>query len=83
MATWEALAPQLEEIGADRTIVGSYHSHPGVGVFLSPTDMITQQSAFAHPWQIALVIDPQSEEIGFFTGEMGIPCPDWRPIQSL
>ena len=79
-ASWQALTPQLQQMDADWTLLGSYHSHPDMGVFLSATDLDTQEDVFAADWQIALVIDPVRDEIGFFVGKDGQPCADWYYI---
>lgn len=81
-AAWEAITPLLKEMNSDWTVIGSYHSHPGLGVFLSKTDLDTQAEIFYHDWQIALVIDPVSGKIGYFTGPHGKPCKDWRLIDG-
>lgn len=52
-------------------ILGWYHTHPGLGVFLSGTDLRTQRLYFASPWNIAVVIDPIARKIGYFFGENG------------
>ena len=79
-ATWQALSPRLQELPPTWTLLGSYHSHPGMGVFLSSTDLDTQRGVFCHDWQIALVIDPLSQTIGFFFGAEGHPCACWSLI---
>lgn len=79
-ATWQALSPQLQELPAAWTLLGSYHSHPGMGVFLSSTDMETQRSVFFQDWQVALVIDPVSEAVGFFYGAQGHRCAHWEVV---
>ena len=76
-ASWRTLAPQVQEMPADWTIIGSYHSHPNMGVFLSQTDLDTQEEIFCADWQIALVIDPVKDEIGFFVGKDGQACAEW------
>ena len=76
-ASWRTLTPQLQEMPADWTIIGSYHSHPNMGVFLSETDLDTQEEIFCADWQIALVIDPVKDEIGFFVGKDGQACAEW------
>ncbi len=45
-------------------ICGWYHSHPGLGVFLSPTDIETHKKSFQilNPRAIAIVIDPTQTE---------------------
>ena len=73
--TWAHMTPKLQEMPQDYVVVGSYHSHPGIGVFLSSTDINTQVCVFSQPWQIALVIDPIRNETGFFISPDGIPVP--------
>ena len=48
-------------------IVGWWHTHPGLGCFLSDIDLKTQEFFFPESYQIALVIDPSSDEYKFFT----------------
>lgn len=79
-ASWQTLTPQLQQMDADWTLLGSYHSHPDMGVFLSATDLDTQEDVFSADWQLALVIDPVRDEIGFFVGKDGQPCADWYYI---
>ncbi len=50
----------------DQIFVGWHHTHPGYGVFLSGTDTSTHRNYFNLPWMVALVVDPKSEEMGFF-----------------
>jgi proteasome lid subunit RPN8/RPN11 len=45
-------------VGARQVVVGWLHSHPGLGCFLSHTDISTQQRYFDHPQSIAAVVDP-------------------------
>jgi len=55
-------------------LVGWYHSHPGYGCFLSPTDIETQRSCFREPYHVALVIDPVQELYEFFKlGDSSLP----------
>jgi proteasome lid subunit RPN8/RPN11 len=77
-ASWQGLTPRLQQLDAAWTLIGSYHSHPALGVFLSETDLSTQEAIFAQDWQLALVVDPVADELGFFVGKEGAPCPDWR-----
>ena len=76
-ASWRSLTPQLQQMPPDWTVIGSYHSHPNMGVFLSETDLDTQEEIFCADWQIALVIDPVKDEIGFFVGKDGQKCGEW------
>jgi len=53
------VAQSLLEKQAGLYIVGWYHSHPGLDVFLSPTDIETQRRyQLMFPKAVALVIDP-------------------------
>ncbi|MEM4186518.1 MAG: Mov34/MPN/PAD-1 family protein, partial [Candidatus Caldarchaeum sp.] len=53
------VAEELSQEGKGRYIVGWYHSHPGLDVFLSPTDVDTQKRyQLMYPKAVALVIDP-------------------------
>jgi proteasome lid subunit RPN8/RPN11 len=70
--SWEEIWGQLDH---SCTILGWYHTHPGMGVFLSATDARTQKQHFSSPWQIAIVIDPVSGQSGLFAGSEGRPLP--------
>ncbi len=67
--SWQELWMNL---GDRHNIIGWYHTHPGMGVFLSPTDLRTQQLYFSSPWQIAMVMDPISHKMGIFYGSLGM-----------
>lgn len=60
------LHTEMDEHYPDKQIVGWYHTHPGMGVFLSSYDAWLHQHFFPEPWQVALVIDPVSQVGGFF-----------------
>jgi proteasome lid subunit RPN8/RPN11 len=58
---------------AGSRVVGWYHSHPGIGVFLSPLDCDLHQTHFsAFPWYVALVADPVRRELGAFGYDAGV-----------
>ena len=57
---------EMDEHFPDKQIVGWYHTHPGMGVFLSSYDAWLHQHFFPEAWQVALVIDPYSSTGGFF-----------------
>ena len=71
--TWNALYPKLQQLTEGTTVVGSCHSHPGLGVFLSTTDIETQATVFSQEWQIAIVHDPIKDDIGYFISDRGVP----------
>jgi len=53
-----------------RALVGWYHTHPDLGVFLSQTDLEkTHRVLFAEPFQVALVYDPVRRRAGYFFWE--------------
>jgi proteasome lid subunit RPN8/RPN11 len=64
--SWEPVWKQFENNSA---IAGWYHTHPGLGIFLSATDLRTQENHFAASWQIAVVIDPISRQFGVFNAQ--------------
>jgi len=48
----------LQQVGRTEIVVGWYHSHPGMGPFLSTVDQNTHQSfQQLHPRAVALVVD--------------------------
>ncbi len=64
--TWDHIAGIIEESFPDQVIVGWYHSHPALGVFMSGTDQATQRAFYPHPWSVAVVVDPVAERAGWF-----------------
>ncbi len=67
--TQESLVDIHEQIEAhhpNERIVGWYHTHPGMGVFLSRYDTWLHNHFFSEPWQVALVVEPLSASGGFF-----------------
>jgi proteasome lid subunit RPN8/RPN11 len=70
--TLVAMNDDLEARFNNRQLVGWYHTHPGMGVFLSGYDLWLHQHFFPEPWQVALVIEPRGAAGGFFLwGEDG------------
>lgn len=49
-----------------KQIVGWYHTHPKMGIFLSHYDTWLHSYFFPEPWQVALVIEPHKKLGGFF-----------------
>jgi len=64
--TWAAVNREITLNFPSESILGWQHTHPGLGVFLSPYDLFIHKNFFSHPWQIALVVDPRRQEFGFF-----------------
>ncbi len=60
---FEGLFEKLDDLRYDYVIVGWYHSHPGLGCFLSSKDIETQKRMLNNPFHTALVVDPIKEEV--------------------
>lgn len=60
------LHDQIEKRFEDERIVGWYHTHPRMGIFLSHYDTWLHRNFFPEPWQVALVVEPYSSLGGFF-----------------
>jgi proteasome lid subunit RPN8/RPN11 len=57
---------QIDANYKGQKIVGWYHTHPSMGVFLSHYDTWLHHNFFPEPWQVALVVEPVSATGGFF-----------------
>ncbi|MEM3017363.1 MAG: hypothetical protein QXO25_00600 [Candidatus Bathyarchaeia archaeon] len=64
---------------SSRRVVGWYHSHLGIGVFLSDVDIKTQLMLQQFLYVIALVVDPIKNDYGFFYVDRESKLPDGRP----
>jgi proteasome lid subunit RPN8/RPN11 len=51
---------------AKHFFIGWYHSHPGYGIFFSDTDFKCQITFFNQPYHVALVVDPNRQQYGFY-----------------
>ncbi|MCL1471002.1 Mov34/MPN/PAD-1 family protein [Argonema antarcticum] len=71
--SWLSIMNYARSEHPQENIVGWYHSHPNLSVFMSPTDRNTQQAFFHHPWCLSIVYDPVRLEIGYFLGEKAVP----------
>jgi proteasome lid subunit RPN8/RPN11 len=56
-------------------IVGWYHTHPGMGIFLSEQDLFVAGHFFPAPYQLSLVIDPVRGLAGAFRMVAGKATP--------
>jgi proteasome lid subunit RPN8/RPN11 len=61
-----ALHEEKDQRYPGKELVGWYHTHPGMGVFLSGHDLWLHRHFFPEAWQVALVIEPHSSSGGFF-----------------
>ncbi len=72
-SVWDDLIDQMEEmsrkVGHELLLLGWYHTHPNMAVFLSRYDLRTHRD-FHRPYQFALVLAPRSgtprTQVGFF-----------------
>ena len=64
--TWLELHDKIQEQHPEQQIVGWYHTHPGLDIFLSEWDLFIHRNFFNQPWQVALVVDPARYEAGLF-----------------
>lgn len=64
--TWEELWAAHDRECPDLAIIGWYHTHPGLGVFLSAPDQFIHRHFFTADHQIALVFDPDDFTWGVF-----------------
>lgn len=63
---WEEMNSQKEAKYPDLQIVGWFHTHPGLGVFLSEKDLFICRHFFSQPHQVAMVADTETGNIGLF-----------------
>ena len=64
--TWNQLSAEKASRYPEQAIVGWYHTHPGLGVFLSEHDLFIHRNFFADSTHIAVVIDPSKFAWGIF-----------------
>ena len=69
--TWACLRREIEERFPEEVLVGWQHTHPNLGIFLSAYDLFLHRHFFGEPWQVAMVVDPQRQEFGFFQWRRG------------
>lgn len=59
---WAELA-EVQEEHEDLEVIGWFHTHPGHGLFLSKPDMRIQDGFFRKKYQLAMEIDPLTEDM--------------------
>ncbi|QHI36420.1 hypothetical protein IMCC3317_17830 [Kordia antarctica] len=78
--TWSQMLIDADKIIDDQEkgtiqIIGWYHTHPnGLDVFMSGTDMNTQQRFFNQDWHYAIVINPHKQIWKAFVGKEALEC---------
>lgn len=61
-----AMFSLMEEKYPEKELVGWYHTHPRMGIFLSSHDIFLHNNFFPKPWQVAMVVEPHSNVGGIF-----------------
>ena len=69
--TLAAIDVEMENSYPEKRILGWYHTHPSMGVFMSGQDIFTHTSFFPQRWQVALVLDPTDNTAAFFRRDGG------------
>ena len=64
--TWSQARKSIDAKFPELRIVGWHHTHPGLGIFLSEYDRFIHRNFFPEPWQVAMVVDPRSQDFGLF-----------------
>ena len=64
--TWDYVHKEIEKKHSGKKIVGWIHTHPDFGIFLSEYDKFIQQNFFSEDYQIAYVVDPIQNIVGFY-----------------
>jgi hypothetical protein len=77
--TWKTMLDRADEImdaHAGVEILGWYHTHPNhLDVFMSETDLRTQERVFSGRWQCAVVLNPHRRRWKVFIGPEAEECP--------
>jgi proteasome lid subunit RPN8/RPN11 len=71
LESWHEVGKIREQRYPDQPLVGWHHTHPSFGIFLSGMDQFIHQGYFNLPWQVALVVDPVNDTLGFFQWKKG------------
>ncbi len=82
--TWEHINNIRDNDFPDKKVIGWFHTHPRLGVFLSKSDLFIQKNFFSFPWQVAYVVDPIIAEKAFFGwyGSRIVRIPKWSRIET-
>lgn len=64
--TWQELSSRVENEYTGKSIIGWYHTHPGMGTFLSSHDCFIHSNFFSGPLYVALVVDPADRKHKLF-----------------
>ena len=68
---WMHAQTSLREKFPGMYIVGWYHTHPRMALFLSMQDLAIHEGFFRESWHVALVLDPTQHTASFFAWDKG------------
>ncbi|MCX6344137.1 MAG: LysM peptidoglycan-binding domain-containing protein [Armatimonadetes bacterium] len=76
LQAWEKMLGLRDTKHASLKVLGWFHTHLGLGVFMSDSDMFIHRRFFERSDMVAYVLDPTSERDAFFRWRDGqvIPC---------
>ena len=77
---WAQLSDELSGKFFGKLLIGWYHSHPCLDVFLSSHDQEIHKERFSEPWMVALVLEPEKHRGGFFCERKGRVSPN-TPVE--
>jgi len=63
---WSGMLAERDRLYPERQVVGWYHTHPGLRVFLSAPDQFIHRGFFSGKHDVAVVVDPRRREWGVF-----------------
>jgi proteasome lid subunit RPN8/RPN11 len=78
--TWSEMMHKIDKIQEEEKelnlrVIGWYHTHPNeLNVFMSGTDMNTQQKFFNEDWHFAIVLNPHRQIWKVFSGKDASVC---------
>lgn len=78
--SWKKMIDEIDTYhlspnGSPPQIIGWYHTHPNtLDVFMSSTDLATQQRLFGYDWQFAIVLNPHKKIWRAFHGADAKSC---------
>lgn len=69
--SWGQLEANLSGKLYGKKLLGWYHSHPTMSIFLSEDDIALHRARFSKHWEVALVLEPDKHIGGFFVWNNG------------
>ena len=73
--SWEYINGVKDSQYPNAKVIGWFHTHPNFGIFLSAYDTFIHENFFNDSGQIAMVVDPVRDQVGFFQWHNGALTP--------